>query len=289
MKSAPLVSSMSDEDFAYVSGLVRREIGINLTPAKRMFLVGRLSRRMRQLGCDGPADYCRHLRAAGSSEHAALFEALCTHETRFFREPAQFGVLARSVPRWLSLRRQRALPDCIRVLSAGCATGEEAYSIAMTLCDALADQPPLSARVVGIDVSERALHVARDAIYPLARSSDIPEPVLKRFMLKGTGPCQGQMRVGPSVRALVELRAGNLCRSRLEVDGRFDAIFCRNVLIYFDAETRTRVVRALLSRLTPDGLLIVGPAEAGPTLGAEVRVLGPGILAPADPSTGARA
>ncbi len=273
-------TSLRDEDFAYISELVRREVGIHLPPAKRMFVAGRLFRRMRQLGLETATDYCRYLRRAGTAEHAPLFEVLCTHETRFFREAEHFAVLERRVPLWLARARERASPGSIRILSAGCSTGEEVYSIAMTLQAGLGHGRLTLGSVVGMDISRCVLDVARDAIYPVSRSAELPQHYLKRFMLRGSGPREGQMRVGPTIRQMVDFRLGNLCQLSRSVDGRFDAIFCRNVLIYFDAETRTRTLRSLLELLTPGGLLFVGHAEGGPAAGIEARVAGPGILEP---------
>jgi chemotaxis protein methyltransferase CheR len=269
------------EDFDFLRALVAAHTGINLSDGKRAFVAGRLARRLRELQLSSYAEYCRHLRAEGAAERTALFDALCTHETRFFREPDHFEFLVENLlPRWREAiaRRQRAAH--LSVWSAGCSTGEEAYTLAMILSRATARSPGLTVDILATDLSTRAIETARHAVYPLARADEIPKDLLDTFMLRGRGRWQGWMRAGPEIRGRVRFEQGSLHRPPEAGDGaaRFDVIFCRNVLIYFDASTRARVVGALLGALRHDGALFLGRAE-GLQAVSRARTLAPSVFA----------
>lgn len=270
----------SDEDFAYLRRVILERAGIHISEGKRAFVAARLAKRLRQLGLMSYAEYCRRLRGGDDGERRALVEAVCTHETRFFREPRHFEFLTqRVIPRW-----QRALAEGrrsarLRVWSAGCSTGEEAYSLAMTLKAELGSESSLEVELLATDLSTRVLAIAERGIYPLARSVEIPEPYLKQFMQRGRERWLGQMRVAAELRSFVRFEPLNLHRTPFEVSGLFDLIFCRNVLIYFDAPSRARMVRALLESLGPGGLLVVGHAESLLTIPVPARPVVPSVYA----------
>lgn len=274
---------LRDEDLAYLRGLVHRETGIFLAEGKRSFIAGRLTRRLRELGLSTYAEYCAHLRAVGDSEQVALFDVLCIHETRFFREPAHFAFLAQTLlTRWRGAKTAAQRPRHLRLWSAGCSTGEEAYSLAMVLRSAIPDAAELKIEVLATDLSTAALAVAQQGMYSLARVSELPEAHRKSFMLRGRGRWEGWMRVDPELRALVRFERLNLHHTPYQLGTRFDAIFCRNVLIYFDAPTRARVATGLLANLQPDGALFIGHAEGlhGTTVAA--RAIYPSVYSPGE-------
>lgn len=257
---APL--RVSDEEFRRLRDLVEEDAGINLTPVKKSLLEGRLGPRLRELGLRSFADYHRAV-LADPAERIRMIDAICTNETRFFREPFQFEFLEHrlfpALVREASLgRRERR----VRVWSAACSTGEEPFSIAMML---LAHLPPAegwTVEVVASDLSTKVLARAREATWTSERAAQIPERYLKAFMLRGTGSKEGLVRAGPELRAIVHFERVNLIASTWPVHGSFDLVFCRNVLMYFESHTRMRVVDRLAERLVPGGHLFLGHAES---------------------------
>ena len=167
----------------------------------------------------------------------------------------------------------------VRAWSAACSTGEEPYSMAMTL---LAGLPGWQVDVLASDVSTRVLERAQAAVWPIEKSRDIPERHLKAFMLRGTGEHQGYMKAAPELRETVRFERLNLHRIGREIHGVFDLIFCRNVLIYFSHEGRTAVVRKLLGHLAPGGYLCLGHAETLNGITDQVRSVGPTVYGWAD-------
>ncbi len=277
------VPEISDKDFLGYQRLIYREAGIHLAAVKKALLVGRLSRRLRELGGMSYRDYLARVEE-DAAERARLIEAVCTHETRFFREPRHFELLEREVlPRW---RKQGfAGPPGgkgarrVRVWSAGCSTGEEPFSLAMALRHALPEEAGWDIEVLATDLSARVLERAREAVWPLEKSADIPSVYLKAYMLRGTGSQEGRMKASPELRALVRFERVNLNDERLPVGGRFDLVFCRNVLIYFDAQSKARAVDRLLDRLAPHGLFFLGQAESLSGMPRRMRTIIPAVYA----------
>ena len=251
---------VSEEEFALFQRLIHREAGIYLAPIKRALLGARLSKRIRQLGLASFGAYFRYMKDAGDDERRHLFDGISTNETSFFREPAQFEYLEREViPAWL---REPHRARGVRIWSAGCSSGEEPFSIAMSLHAHLAKEG-WPVRVVATDLSTRMLARAEAAEWPIEQAAQIPKAYLQRYMMKGLGARAGVMKASAELRALVEFSRVNLNLEPLPVAGPFDAVFCRNVLIYFDRDGKRRVIDRLLRYLKPGGLLFLGHAESG--------------------------
>lgn len=254
------VRPISEREFALFQDLIHRDAGIFLAPAKKALLVGRLSKRLRALGlCSFGAYYTRIVDEDDRAERVRMLDCISTNETHFFREPRQFEFLEqRVIPAW----KERGGPRVIRVWSAGCSTGEEPYSLAMLL---LHHFPPGAGRqieIIATDISTRALARAEEATWPLEKAREIPLEYRKAFMLRGTASQEGRMKAGPEIRSLLRFDRLNLNEESYPVRGRFHLIFCRNVLIYFQPETKLRVIHRLLGALAPDGLLFLGHAES---------------------------
>jgi chemotaxis protein methyltransferase CheR len=272
--------SLTDQEFRGYQRLVYAEAGIWLSPAKKALLVGRLSRRLRELGGLSFGAYLSRV-GEDEAERVRMLDALCTHETHFFREPRHFEFLEREVlPRW------RAQGDTgggerrrVRVWSAGCSTGEEPFSLAMVLRHHLPVEEGWDIDILATDLSTRILERARQATWPLDKAGEIPKNYLRAYMLKGTGSQEGRMKAGPELRALVRFQRVNLNEGH-GVVGRFDLIFCRNVLIYFDAASKARAVERLLGHLSPHGLLFLGHSESLTGHGWRVRTVMPTVYAP---------
>jgi chemotaxis protein methyltransferase CheR len=280
------VSPISERDFTGYQRLVYREAGIWLSSAKKALLVGRISRRLRELGGLSYGAYLRRVQE-DEAEQVRLLDAICTNETHFFREPRHFELLEREVlPRW----RERGDTGSgqgrrVRVWSAGCSTGEEPFSLAMVLRHHLPAEEGWHIDILATDLSTRVLERARQALWPLEKAEEIPKRYLRAWMLRGVGSQEGWMKVGPELRSLVRFQRLNLndCQGLM---GHYDLIFCRNVLIYFDAASKARVIERLLGHLSPHGLLFLGHAESLTGLGWRVSAVMPTVYA-VRPSAGA--
>jgi chemotaxis protein methyltransferase CheR len=257
------IRPLREQEFAAFQAFIYKEAGIYLSKVKQALLVGRLSRRVRELGLDSFSAYFERVTDPRfPEERVELINCICTHETHFFREPRQFDYLETVVlPKWRAQAEAGERARRVRAWSAGCSSGEEPFSIAMSLLAACPASAGWSVEVVATDVSTRVLDRARAAVWPLERAKHISESYLKRFMLRGTAEHHEKMKAGPELRAAVRFEHLNLNSPSYDLGGSFDLIFCRNVLIYFDTDSKERVIRQLLSRLAPDGLLFLGHAE----------------------------
>jgi chemotaxis protein methyltransferase CheR len=255
---------MSDHEFSLYRKLVYSRAGICLTPPKKALLEARLGRRLRELGMESLLAYYNYVTAdLTGGEMVRLLDRVSTNETHFFREPKQFEWLEQELlPSWIAETKTGLRPPRVRVWSAGCSTGEEPYSLAMLFLDLLPVSLGWEIEILGTDLSSRVLETAQKAVWPIAKAPEIPEKYLKQFMLKGTGSQAAHMKAGPEIRSKVCFQRVNLHDEHYAVSGTFDLIFCRNVLIYFDAESRARVIHRLLNHLAKPGYLFVGHAES---------------------------
>ena len=268
-------SSLEFSDYVFhgYQRLVYQEAGIYLGPNKKALLMGRLSRRLRELGGVSFRDYLRQAEQ-DVAERSVLLDAICTHETRFFREPRHFEFLEREVlPHWRTRGTAGPRGRKVRVWSAGCSTGEEAFSLAMVLRFYLPAHEGWEIEILATDLSTKVLDQARHTLWRADRASEIPTRYLKAFMLRGTGSQEGWMKAGPELRPLVHFQRVNLNEERLPVVGRFDLLFCRNVFIYFDVRSKAQALARILEHLSPQGYLFVGHAESLSSLTHRVRLL----------------
>jgi chemotaxis protein methyltransferase CheR len=269
------VLELTSSAFQRIAGLMFSNIGLQFTDNKRPLMASRLATRVQRLGLASYDDYADLLeRPQDGGEFQMAIDLLTTNETYFFREPAHFEFLERE------LRTRR--PPTLSVWSAAASFGDEPYSVAMLLSD-LQQQGALGAdwSILGTDISDRVLHSAVQAVYPAERLRHVSEPRLKRYCLRGEGTSEGQIAMHPLVRHRVHFGQLNLC-APIEDVGNFDVVFLRNVLIYFDAPTKSAVVDRVLTQLKPGGLLFLGTAEGRVPCRTPLTVLGPGIFRKAD-------
>ncbi len=251
---------ITDREFALFQALIQREAGIHLLPTKKELLMGRLARRLRELGLTAYGAYYNYVLEQGDGELVRLLDAVSTNETAFFREAQQFEFLEQRVfPQWMA---RPAGARRIRAWSAGCATGEEPYSLAMILWDHFPPAAGWEIEIRASDLSSRALERALAAVWSVEKAREIPPRYLKRFMLRGTGRQEGWMKAGPEIRSIVRFERLNLHQDTYPDLGLFDLIFCRNVLMYFSSEAKGRVAARLLDHLAPAGYLFLGHAES---------------------------
>jgi chemotaxis protein methyltransferase CheR len=273
---------LSQRELALFQALVEKEAGIHLSAAKDALVANRLSRRLRELGLSSFSAYYSYVTERGhEAEKVRMLDSLCTHETSFFREPQHFELLRqRILPEWAALGAKGQRARTLRVWSAACSTGEEPYSLAMCLLEALPPGSGWSVEVLATDLSTWALQRTEQGLWSLDRAHTIPQPLLKAFMLKGVRSQEGLMKAGPELRAVMRFARVNLNVEREWPMGPFDLIFCRNVLIYFGAEARSRVITGMLRRLTPAGYFFLGHAESLIGINADVRSVSANVYTP---------
>jgi chemotaxis protein methyltransferase CheR len=253
---------MSAREYKSLRAWIVDNSGIDIPPAKRLLLIARLAPRMREIGMETFGQYFEHARM-NPVEGQHLIDRITTNETRFFRDPQQFAFLENQVfPVWRARASTGRRSRTIRVWSAGCSTGQEAYSLAMLLLRTLPEHEGWRYEIWATDISNRALAVAREATWPAETASQIPTEYVKSFMFRGVYPQEGAVRASPKLRRLVRVERVNLIDAEWPQRDDFDLIFCRNVLIYFPEATAVRLFDRLLRRLRTDGLLFVGHSEA---------------------------
>ena len=243
----------TERDFERVRRLIRERVGIALNESKQNMVYNRLTKRLRQLRLASFADYLTLLEDAAHPEWQHFVNALTTNLSHFFREEYHFPIL---------VEHARALGRTpVRVWSAAASTGEEPYSIAMALCEAYNSlQPP--ATILATDIDTHVLGHAQRGVYAMERVEQVTPERLKRFFLRGTGANAGHAKVRPELARLIEYRRLNLTEPGWGLEQRFDAVFCRNVMIYFDKATQYQVLERIHRVLAPDGLLFAGHSES---------------------------
>ena len=270
--------TLSDQEFHLFQALIQREAGIHLGEHKRPLVVGRLSRRLRELELTSFRTYYDRVVEGGDDELKSLLDCICTNETHFFREPEHFTFLEeRALGEFEALAASGRIPKRLRIWSAACSTGEEPYTLAMILRARFPKESGWDIEIVASDLSTRVLERAEEALWPIQKTTEIPYDYLRRFMLRGTGSQVGKMKAGGEIRSLVRFCRVNLNDETYPVPGTFDLIFCRNVLIYFDTEAKTKVVKRLLQKLNPHGYFFLGHAETLAGLADNVQSVIPNV------------
>jgi len=247
---------LTDRDLGQIVRLVYDRSGITLHDGKRSLVTARLQKRLRVHGFGTFSDYLKHVEGdASGGELVELLDAIATNHTYFFREEQHFDLLAsRVVPEW----RARTAGEPFRIWSAACSTGEEPYTIAMTLRD-LAPAPDFT--IVASDLSTKALRAAQAATYKLQGVQSLPRETLRAHFERGMGAQEGLVRVAAPVRKHVTFRNLNLLEIG-DLRERYDVVFCRNVMIYFDKPVQQKVVTMLERHIAPGGYLFISHAES---------------------------
>jgi chemotaxis protein methyltransferase CheR len=268
--------------------LIYSETGIWLGDSKTALLCGRLFKRLRALEITSLESYYECVAHPDQhEERARMIDAITTNETRFFREPRQFEFMVQNLfPRWRANAERGIRPKRVRIWSAGCSSGEEPYTIAMLVALHLPATEGWDVRLVATDISNRVLEKAHKGVYPIAKAAELPPDLLHAFMLRGVAERDGEMKVKVEIQQMIDFRRLNLDQECNLSESPFDAIFCRNVLIYFDAASKSRVVANLSRHLIANGLLFVGHAENLSSMSSQLRSLEPTIyIKTGDPET----
>lgn len=244
----------TEQDFQRVRKLIYEHAGINLSDAKKDMVYSRLGRRLRATGLTTFRDYLGLLEADDPVEWEAFVNSLTTNLTAFFREPHHFPLLAEHLHK---VRQRRPL----ELWCSAASTGEEPYTMAMTMVDVFGSYTP-PVHILATDLDTNVLKKAQAGIYPLDRVEKLPPDVLKRFFLKGTGSNAGYVQVRRELRDMITFRQLNLLDARWPIRGPFEAIFCRNVMIYFDKPTQYKILQKFVPVMHNDALLFAGHSES---------------------------
>ena len=247
---------LNNDVFKRFRALVYRECGINLTDHKRAMFSSRLQKRLSQLGLTSFQDYY-DLVVGGHSdtELTTMLDYISTNQTEFFREPHHFMFL-----------RERVVPELaadktIRIWSTACSSGEEPYSIAMTLSDTIASPSTWNCRILASDISTRMLAKAATGQYSHEKINSLSSDLVRRHFLLGKGNHRELVKIKPHIANMAVFRRINLMDDRYPIKSLLDVIFCRNVMIYFDRETQAKVLARLFRYLKPGGYLFIGHSE----------------------------
>lgn len=249
-------AALDDATFRGFQRLIYDEAGIALAESKRALVSARLAKRMRALGMRDYGRYLRLVRGGGSqAERVSMVDAICTNVTSFYRSPEHFEFIAADVQRRLRAGQRR-----LRYWCAGCSTGEEPYTLAMTLLEATRGAD-VDLRILATDLSSHALATARAGLYSQRKVGSVPDALLRRYFDRVEGPIEPAFRVRPAARSLVAIHRLNLSAPPFPMSGPFDAVLCRNVMIYFDDPVRRRLLDEVHRLVGDDGHLLVGHAE----------------------------
>ena len=261
-------AKLTDPDFRRLSAFITEQVGIKMPDVKKVMLQSRLQKRLRHLGITNFKDYVDFVFSEEGlqNELIHMLDVVSTNKTDFFREPVHFEFMEKTIlPEYVE---QFPLNRPMKVWSAGCSSGEEVYTIAMTISEFKKQHPGLDYSIFGTDISNGILRKAADAIYKEEKTAVVPLELKKKYLLKSKDRSKKLVRVVPELRKKAVYRRMNFMDDYYDVGETFDVIFCRNVLIYFNREIQEAVIRKLLLRLRKGGYFFIGHSES--IMGMEV-------------------
>lgn len=256
-----LPQPMTAEDFDAIGGFIQSQFGIKMPPTKKVMLQSRLTKRLRAMNMSSYGQYREYLFSPEGMDQEVPFmiDVVTTNKTDFFREASHFDLLKDVfLPTWL---RQTGGRDVFSIWSAGCATGEEPYSLAMVLNEFAEAEPAFKYTVLGTDISGEALQKAIDAVYRESRTTGIPFELRKKYLLRSRDRDKALVRIVPELRKKVSFERLNLMGDLSESGEKKDIIFCRNVIIYFERPVQEALFGKCCQRLKPGGYLFIGHSE----------------------------
>lgn len=256
------VPVLSEKAFHDLSEFIHSHYGIKLPPEKKLMLQSRLQRRLKTLGYQTFDDYCRYVFSSeGEDEVIHMINRVTTNKTDFFREPGHFDFLVETLlPLWLT-RHHQTPNRPFALWSAGCSTGEEPYTLAMILSDFQKTYPAFDFKIFASDISSQVLEKAREAIYNKDRIAPITMEMRRKYLLKSRDPEKSLVRIVPELRRKIRFDRVNLMEP-FRMKEKFDVIFCRNVIIYFNRQTQEKLINQFARQLQPKGYLFLGHSES---------------------------
>lgn len=255
--------SITDEEFKELRELIYRSIGVHLTDAKKTLVISRLSKRIKQLQLSSFQQYIQFIRE-NPKEKEILFNLITTNVTKFYREEHHFAYLTNVYLPYLERKViKERLPKKLRIWSCACSTGEEPYTIALTLLEYFKNKKGWKLEILASDINTEALKQATMGIYKKEEVFDIPYPLLTKYFLLGKGENEGLLKVKDQVKSMITFKRMNLAMNeKYPIKEPLHIIFCRNVFIYFNKETQEKIIRRFYNLLENDGLLILGHSES---------------------------
>lgn len=262
---------INDKEFGLFQRLIYNESGINLTPAKKELLKSRLMKRLRERSLDSFKEYYEYVTKKDTTgeELVSMLDCISTNLTEFFRESAHFDFLSEKVLPDLFANKRKIREKKIRIWCAGCSTGEEPYSISIMLSECREQFSGWDTKILATDLSTRVLKKATQGIYEKERLRGVPLQMLNTYFKNGEHTLKNCYQIKDSLRDMIVFRRLNLTDEIFPFKGQFDFIFCRNVMIYFDKQTQSKLVSKFYKHLAPDGYLFLGHSES--LAGTETR------------------
>ena len=260
--SAVYKLQMSDEIFDKLSQFIYSQYGIKMPKAKKVMLQSRLQRRLREMKMNSYEQYCDFVfsKEGEAIELIHMIDVVTTNKTDFFREPTHFDFLKQTVlPEFVARNRQKTT---MKIWSAGCSSGEEIYTLAMVVSDFMENNRNMDYSILGTDISSRILQKAYDAVYTEERVVNIPMELKKKYFLRSKDRVKPTVRLIPEIRKKASYMRLNFMDESYPIQEKFDVIFCRNVLIYFDRETQQNVINRLCTHLKTGGYFFLGHSES---------------------------
>lgn len=255
---------ITNADFQCLSQLIYQEVGIKIPSSKKNMLIGRLTKQLRALKISTIGDYCRYLFTPEGQqlEQVHFFDVITTNKTDFFREPNHFELLSGTIlPQW-----QDSLNDNRKynIWSAGCSTGEEPYTMAMVLNEyaEITSRQPFDYQIIATDISTRVLDHAKKGVYHCDRIQPVPPLIRKKYLQRSKNHNNSLIRIVEKLRKKVRFGRINFMHNSFTLPTKMDAIFCRNVIIYFDKPTQEKLVQKFCQTLNPSGYLFLGHSES---------------------------
>lgn len=268
---------LSQKEFQKLSTYIYNELGIKMPDTKKVMLESRLQRRLKELNMASFSDYCEFVfsKAGQQVELFHMIDVVTTNKTDFFREPQHFEFLINHV---LPDYRLKSKTKPLSIWSAGCSSGEEPYTLAMVLSDAVENGLIDDFSIFATDISIRVLQKAAMAIYPENRITDIPLSSKKKYLLKAKDPLDKTVRFIPRIRNKISFHRLNFMDEYYDIQNMFDIVFCRNVIIYFDKETQEQVINKLSSKLKTGGYFFFGHSESITNMNVPLENIKPTIF-----------
>jgi chemotaxis protein methyltransferase CheR len=258
--NATQAPKLNEREFKLLSSFIEKEVGIKMPPEKKILMESRLQKRLKKHGIGDFKEYCQFVfdDENAQGELIELIDAITTNKTDFMREPVHFDFLV-----------QQALPDVTRnksrinLWSAACSTGQEPYNLAMFMEEFKSQtNSSLEYAVTATDISNSCLEKARKAIYTMEDIEDIPLSFRKNYLLKSRDPKNRQIRIKQNLRDRITFKSINLMKDNYGINDKYDIVFCRNVLIYFDRDNQIKVINRILRHMNPGGYLFLGHSES---------------------------
>jgi len=250
---------IGDKEFKQLSEYIEDEVGIKLPPVKRSLLESRLQKRLKTLGIVDFKEYCNHVfhSTEGATEVIEMIDAVTTNKTDFMREPAHFEYMVHeALPELIKTR------GSINLWSAACSSGQEPYNMAMFMEEFISRMKTVDYSVIATDISKSSLQKAREAVYNTRDIDVVSDRFKKQYFLRSKKPGSELVRIKPEIRNRVTFQGINLMKDQYGLRKKFDIVFCRNVLIYFNKENQTKVIQRIIDHMTDGAYLFLGHSES---------------------------